>query len=72
MPQALHLEQEGLDQPSFIREGDMPGITNDHMVQNLDSENIAGFMQAPGECSVLGTRRGIATRMIMKKDDSSG
>ena len=63
--------QRTRDHPA-IPETEVAAVADNHVVEHLDAEHLAGMDQPPGEQDVLLARLDVSARMIVDKNDSRG
>lgn len=59
-------------QPSFVGKTHIPTISNNHMVQYADPQQLAGRGESIGQSPIFRTWSGITAGMIVKKNDGGG
>jgi hypothetical protein len=53
----------------LVGKTDVPAITDDEMIQNLNTQEFTGCNETCGEAAIFAARLGVATRVIMQEDD---
>src|SRR5438445_11426392 len=53
-------------------QGCMAGISHDDVVENFDFQKLTGSNEVASDLDVRFGRRGVAARMVVRNDDSSG